>query len=146
MLTTIPTPAFIFCPYCMLFYITPHYSKKPFPFIAIKIWIIKLDYFLGLRGTQLRNTEFILGVAVYTGQDTKMSQNSKITSNKFSSVEKTLNRCFILYLIVLLLEVMICLTLEYVNGLDFVVEISCRPLHWYLGISEVLLDCLLPLK
>ena len=81
----------------------------------------------------MRNTEFILGVAVYTGQDTKMSQNSKITSNKFSSVEKTLNRCFIVYLIVLLLEVMLCLTLEYVNGLDFVEDLATRPLHWYLG-------------
>ena len=32
-------------------------------------------------------------------------QNSKITSNKFSSVEKTMNNCFLAYLVLLLLEV-----------------------------------------
>lgn len=31
---------------------------------------------------------FALGIAVYTGQDTKMALNSKLTSNKFSTVEK----------------------------------------------------------
>ena len=58
-----------------------------------------------LRGTQLRNTDYILGVAVYTGGDTKMSQNSKINANKFSSVERTINLCFIAYLLLLLAEV-----------------------------------------
>ena len=81
----------------------------------------------------LQNTKFIFGCAVYTGRDTKMSQvktindkqlwicwlktfqinkafvnspqNSKITSNKFSSVEKTMNNCFLAYLVLLLLEV-----------------------------------------
>ena len=33
----------------------------------------------------------ILGCAVYTGQDTKMALNSKLTSNKFSTVEKYAN-------------------------------------------------------
>ena len=36
-------------------------------------------------------------------------QNSKITSNKFSSVEKTMNNCFMAYLVLLLLEVVIIL-------------------------------------
>ena len=46
-------------------------------------------------------------------------QNSKITSNKFSSVEKTMNSCFLAYLALLLLEVIITLmmiiTLVLVN-------------------------------
>ena len=46
-------------------------------------------------------------------------QNSKITSNKFSSVEKTMNSCFLAYLALLLLEViitlMIIITLVLVN-------------------------------
>ena len=61
-----------------------------------------------MRGTQLRNTDYILGVAAYTGQDTKMSQNSKINANKFSSVERTLNFCFMAYLCLLLVEVILC--------------------------------------
>ena len=36
------------------------------------------------RGTRLKNTDFVFGCAVYTGRDTKMSQNSKLKSNKFS--------------------------------------------------------------
>ncbi len=47
---------------------------------------------VALRGTQLKNTEFAFGCAVYTGHDTKMSRNSKITSNKFSTVEKSMNK------------------------------------------------------
>ena len=58
-----------------------------------------------LRGTQLRNTEYILGLVTFTGPDTKMSQNSKINANKFSSVERTINLCFIAYLLLLLAEV-----------------------------------------
>ena len=45
-----------------------------------------------LRGTTLRNTEWIYGCAVYTGEDTKMSMNSKIIGNKFSTVEKSMNK------------------------------------------------------
>ena len=77
---------------------------------------------LALRGTQLFNTDFILGVAVYTGEDTKMSQNSKITANKFSSVEKTLNMCFIAYLALLLTEVGFCIIMEVVYSLDLKVR------------------------
>ena len=54
----------------------------------------------------------------YTGPDTKMSQNSKINANKFSTVERTINLCFISYLMLLLAEVGLCLTLEYCYGLD----------------------------
>ena len=40
----------------------------------------------------IRNTEHVFGCAVYTGRDTKMSKNSKTTANKFSTVEKTMNK------------------------------------------------------
>ena len=89
---------------------------------------------LGMRGTQLRNTDYILGVAVYTGQDTKMSQNSKINANKFSSVERILNFCFILYLVLLLSEVVLCLALGAVYGLEAEAEAGGRQSgHWYLA-------------
>lgn len=41
-----------------------------------------------LRGSRLKDTEYVVGCAVYTGQDTKLSLNSKIVSNKFSTAEK----------------------------------------------------------
>ena len=88
---------------------------------------------IGLRGTELRNTDYILGVAVYTGQDTKMSQNSQITANKFSSVERTLNACFIVYLCLLLFMVTIATCLEVIFSNDLMTLESVRPEHWYLG-------------
>ena len=85
---------------------------------------------LVLRGTQLRNTEYILGLVTYTGPDTKMSQNSKINANKFSTVERTINLCFISYLVLLLAEVCLCLTLEYCYGLDLP---DNKTTPWYLA-------------
>ena len=47
---------------------------------------------VAFRGTKLMNTEFVYGCALYTGADTKMSQNSKMKANKFSSIEVTMNK------------------------------------------------------
>ena len=47
---------------------------------------------VAFRGTKLMNTEFVYGCALYTGADTKMSQNSKMKLNKFSSIEVTMNK------------------------------------------------------
>lgn len=41
-----------------------------------------------LRGSRLKDTEYVVGCVIYTGQDTKLSLNSKIVSNKFSIAEK----------------------------------------------------------
>lgn len=43
---------------------------------------------LMLRGSRLKDTEYVVGCTVYTGQDTKLSLNSKIVSNKFSTAER----------------------------------------------------------
>ena len=57
------------------------------------------------------------GVAVYTGEDTKMSQNSKPGANKFSTVEKTMNKVILVYIAILILEVVLCTVLKYQLGL-----------------------------
>lgn len=46
---------------------------------------------LVLRGANLRHTSFILGVAVYTGADTKLSLNGKPGFRKFSSSSRRFN-------------------------------------------------------
>ncbi|KYN18060.1 Putative phospholipid-transporting ATPase 12 [Trachymyrmex cornetzi] len=72
-----------------------------------------------LRGSRLKDTEYVVGCAVYTGQDTKLSLNSKIVSNKFSTAEKSINKYLIVYLVILLTEVVICTILKlYVNTLQ----------------------------
>lgn len=41
-----------------------------------------------LRGSKVKDTDYVVGCAVYTGQDTKLSLNSKVICNKFSTAEK----------------------------------------------------------
>ena len=44
-----------------------------------------------LRGTVLRNTEWVIGVVMYTGQDTRIVMNSGVTPSKRSKVERQMN-------------------------------------------------------
>ena len=41
-----------------------------------------------LRGSCLRNTKWILGLVVYTGEESKVAMNSKETPEKMSNLEK----------------------------------------------------------
>lgn len=62
---------------------------------------------LVLRGSQLRNTEFVIGVVVYTGKDTKIMKNLKQPKHKVSKIMKIMNRMlyslFVLQLVIILL-------------------------------------------
>jgi len=41
-----------------------------------------------LRGARLKNTEWAVGIAVYTGVDTKIMKNAEKSSTKSSKIEK----------------------------------------------------------
>lgn len=58
-----------------------------------------------LRGSRLRNTEWIIACAVYCGQNTKLALNSKITKNKMSSSEQYINKYLLFFIILLLMMV-----------------------------------------
>ncbi|XP_078052193.1 phospholipid-transporting ATPase IF, partial [Augochlora pura] len=58
-----------------------------------------------LRGSKLKDTDHIIGCAIYTGQDTKLSLNSKIRSNKFSTAERSINKFIIAFMVLLIVEV-----------------------------------------
>jgi len=45
-----------------------------------------------LRGSVLRNTDFIIGMVLYTGPDTKIMLNSIPSKPKWSKLEEQLNR------------------------------------------------------
>ena len=44
-----------------------------------------------LRGTVLRNTKWVIGIVIYTGEDTKIVMNSGVTPSKRSKVERQMN-------------------------------------------------------
>ncbi|GAA53421.1 probable phospholipid-transporting ATPase IF [Clonorchis sinensis] len=50
-----------------------------------------------LRGTKLISTNYVLGLVVYTGDDTKLSMNSKKCTRKYSSREERLNLVLALF-------------------------------------------------
>uniref|UniRef100_A0A8C4UNI8 Phospholipid-transporting ATPase n=1 Tax=Falco tinnunculus TaxID=100819 RepID=A0A8C4UNI8_FALTI len=51
----------------------------------------RIEYQILLRGAQLRNTQWVLGIVVYTGHDTKLMQNCNSHSNKKNHVERAWN-------------------------------------------------------
>jgi magnesium-transporting ATPase (P-type) len=48
-----------------------------------------------LRGAVLRNTEWAIGIACFTGTDTKLSQNAVEAPSKFSQLDQITNKCVI---------------------------------------------------
>lgn len=61
-----------------------------------------------LRGTVLRNTQWVIGVVLYTGQDTKITLNSGDTPSKRSRVEIQMNKQVAVNLVLLLVMVTVC--------------------------------------
>ena len=53
-----------------------------------------------LKGAKLRNTEWIIGIIIYTGHNCKLMKNAKDPIIKMSSVEKLLNKLLVGILIV----------------------------------------------
>lgn len=66
-----------------------------------------------LRGCTLRNTEWVLGVVVFTGHDTKIMMNAGITPSKRARIARELNFSVICNFVVLIL---ICLIAALANG------------------------------
>lgn len=69
-----------------------------------------------LRGCSLRNTEWILGVVVFTGQETKIMLNAGITPSKRSRITRELNWNVVYNFVVLFL---MCLVSGIVQGVTW---------------------------
>lgn len=54
-----------------------------------------------LRGSRIKNTEWAIGCAVYTGQNTKLALNGQVLRTKISSSEKFINQFLIFFLLVM---------------------------------------------
>lgn len=59
-----------------------------------------------LRGSSLRNTDWILGVVCYTGHDTRIMRNSVSSKQKFSNLEKLITKSIV---IIFIIECIFCL-------------------------------------
>uniref|UniRef100_A0A3B3WP89 Phospholipid-transporting ATPase n=1 Tax=Poecilia mexicana TaxID=48701 RepID=A0A3B3WP89_9TELE len=84
-----------------------------------------------LRGATLKNTEYIYGVAIYTGMETKMALNYQSKSQKRSAVEKSMNAYLVVYLCILISKAVINTALKYVWQAD-----PNRDEPWYNGKTE----------
>ncbi|KXJ22396.1 phospholipid-transporting ATPase IA [Exaiptasia diaphana] len=84
-----------------------------------------------LRGAQLRNTQWIFGLAVYTGHDSKLMQNSTAAPIKRSNVDHTTN-IQILFLFGLLMVLALFSTIGF-----YVWTGDHGDTHWYLGYKEL---------
>ncbi|XP_073831771.1 phospholipid-transporting ATPase IF-like [Musca autumnalis] len=80
-----------------------------------------------LRGSRLKNTEWVIGCAIYTGMCTKLQLNSRLTRNKFASSEIYLNR-FLVFIVILMVVIV---TLLYF--LKSEIELSVASSIAYLG-------------
>lgn len=81
-----------------------------------------------LRGARLRNTAWVYGVCIYTGKDTKMALNSKIKSNKFSTIDKSMNYFLVFFFVFMVFEIVLCTLLKYQVFNQEVIDSM-----WYLG-------------
>ncbi|CAI2733272.1 unnamed protein product [Schistosoma spindalis] len=54
---------------------------------------------LVLRGSKLISTDYIIGLVIYTGQDTKLSLNSKHSQRKYSTREKLSNMILLIFMV-----------------------------------------------
>ncbi|KAL3318913.1 Phospholipid-transporting ATPase IB [Cichlidogyrus casuarinus] len=66
-----------------------------------------------LRGAKLKQTEFVVGIAVYTGLDTKLSLNTKKAEKKYSVTERKINDNILVLLLVVGLLVLLIKILEF---------------------------------
>lgn len=72
---------------------------------------LSIDQML-LRGSSLRNTDYIYGIVVFTGHDTKIMKNSVKSKVKFSRLEKSTNTYII---IIMVLQLVLALTCAFTN-------------------------------
>eukprot|EP00743_Colponemidia_sp_Colp-15_P003792 GILK01004090.1.p1 GENE.GILK01004090.1~~GILK01004090.1.p1 ORF type:complete len:1295 (-),score=222.23 GILK01004090.1:130-3960(-) len=84
-----------------------------------------------LRGCKLRNTEWVCGVAIYTGAESKIQMNSSRTPTKLSTLEKMTNK---LTFIIFGFQLMLCAVAGVIGGsLENSSEVQSM---WYLQLDS----------
>ena len=91
---------------------------------------LTIDSFLH-RGTTLRNTEFVYGLVLYTGHQTKFMLNVAKPRYKASKLESILNKCILAIIGVL---VVLCVGSAVIDV--EVYEYNITKKHWYIMIND----------
>ena len=84
-----------------------------------------------LRGAVLRNTEWAIGLVVFTGTDTKLVRNSFETPSKFSQLDKLMNHTVLL---ILLLNVCI---ISYMSTQSVITTSEKFDELWYVPVLDI---------
>uniref|UniRef100_A0A8C9GQC1 Uncharacterized protein n=1 Tax=Piliocolobus tephrosceles TaxID=591936 RepID=A0A8C9GQC1_9PRIM len=80
-----------------------------------------------LRGCKLKNTDWIVGIVIYTGKETKIQMNSSKPTIKTSNLEMLTNK---LTVIIWLLQMLVCCISAYYNAV--IVSSSKKSKYIYL--------------
>jgi magnesium-transporting ATPase (P-type) len=83
-----------------------------------------------LRGSSLRNTDYIYGVVVFTGHETKIMKNSVKSRSKFSKLERSTNTYII---IIIFFQIIVSLIAAFANTIWEIVYYEDFP---YLRLNE----------
>lgn len=107
-----------------------------------------------LKGAALKNTDWVLGFCVYTGEETRLMMNSQKSRFKQSKMERLMNR-LIIYII--LVQALVCAMLAILSSFWYKNDeskYSYLPFDWLVGEAGVinyfsfflLLNTLLPIS
>ncbi|KAH6588459.1 hypothetical protein BASA61_005914 [Batrachochytrium salamandrivorans] len=77
-----------------------------------------------LRGCILRNTQWVIGIAVYTGADTKIMLNSGATPSKRSKIDRQINPQILLNFTILTGMCLICGLISAFYASSFIFELA----------------------
>ena len=83
-----------------------------------------------LRGAVIRNTEWVIGIAFFTGTDTKLVQNSFDTPSKFSQMDRLMNN------IVIAIICMMILIISYLSTQAVIANDEKFSDLWYIGLNK----------
>ncbi|CAJ2661080.1 unnamed protein product [Trifolium pratense] len=84
-----------------------------------------------LRDSKLRNTEYVYGVVIFTGHDSKVMQNSTKSPSKRSTIEKKMDHIIYTLFTVLIL-------ISFISSIGFVVKTKYQaPDWWYLRPDDI---------
>lgn len=83
-----------------------------------------------LRGSILRNTDYIYGLAVYTGFDTKVALNMRNPPSKMGNVEKKLN-----WVVLMLFGVLATLVIGF-SIASGILQRNQGAGQWYMGVTQ----------